>query len=94
MRLVWSHEAIECLVEIRAWIEQENPRAAQQVADAIYSAAESLRRFPRMGRHGRRSGTRERVVPGTPYVMPYRVRKGIVEIVAVIHGARGWPPET
>jgi toxin ParE1/3/4 len=94
MKLIWSREAIECLIEIRAWIEQDNPKAARRMAEAILKAGESLRVFPRMGRRGRRTGTRERVVPGTPYVLPYRVRKGVVEIAAVVHGARDWPPET
>lgn len=32
------------------------------------------------------AGTREVVVPGTPYVIPYRLRSDRLEIIAVFHG--------
>jgi toxin ParE1/3/4 len=35
--------------------------------------------------------TRELVVSGTPYIVPYTVRGDVVEIHAVLHGARKWP---
>jgi toxin ParE1/3/4 len=44
-----------------------------------------------MGRPGRVISTRELVVSGTPYIVAYRVREGVVEILAVIHGAQQWP---
>ena len=36
-------------------------------------------------------GTRELVVPRTAYIVPYRVREDVVEILRVLHGARRWP---
>ena len=36
-------------------------------------------------------GTRELIVAGTPYVIPYRVVGDDVEVLAVFHGARRWP---
>ena len=44
-----------------------------------------------MGRQGRIDGTRELVIHGLPYIIPYRMRHGRVEILAVIHAARRWP---
>jgi toxin ParE1/3/4 len=44
-----------------------------------------------MGRPGRVTGTRELVVDGTPYILPYRVRNRVVQILRVLHGARRWP---
>jgi plasmid stabilization system protein ParE len=35
--------------------------------------------------------TRELVVANTPYLVPYRVRNNVVEILRVFHGARKWP---
>jgi toxin ParE1/3/4 len=37
------------------------------------------------------SGTRELIVPDTPYVIPYRVRGGSLEVIAVFHGRQQWP---
>jgi plasmid stabilization system protein ParE len=44
-----------------------------------------------MGRPGRVLGTRELVVPDTPYVIPYRVRRERLELIAVFHGRQKWP---
>jgi plasmid stabilization system protein ParE len=40
----------------------------------IVDGVERLSRFPALGRPGRIAGTRELVVPGTRYLVPYRVR--------------------
>jgi toxin ParE1/3/4 len=45
------------------------------------------------GRPGRWPGTRELIIPGTPYIVPYRVKGPVVEILRVFHGARRWPDE-
>jgi toxin ParE1/3/4 len=31
------------------------------------------------------------VVANTPYLVPYRVRNNVIEILRVFHGARKWP---
>jgi toxin ParE1/3/4 len=40
---------------------------------------------------GRVPGTRELVIPKTPYVVPYRVRGSTIEIARVYHSSRRWP---
>ena len=47
--------------------------------------------FPLSGRDGRVDGTRELVIPGTQYIVAYRVVDSGVEILAIMHGARQWP---
>lgn len=37
--------------------------------------------------------TRELVIPGTPYFLPYRVKGDVVQILGVIHEARKWPED-
>ena len=44
-----------------------------------------------MGRPGRVLGTRELVIPDTPYIIPYRVRGDRLELIAVFHGRQKWP---
>jgi len=46
---------------------------------------------PSMGRSGRVSGTRELVIPKTPFVVSYRVQAGMTQILRVYHSARRWP---
>ena len=45
-----------------------------------------------LGRTGRVPGTRELLVPSTPYSVAYTVdsRRDVVQVLAVIHGARLW----
>jgi toxin ParE1/3/4 len=58
----------------------------------LRAAAESLVEMPHRGRPGRWQGTRELIIPSTPYLIPYRVRGEVIEILRVFHGARQWPP--
>ena len=44
-----------------------------------------------MGRPGRVLGTRELVVPGTPYIIPYRARGEYLDLLAIFHGHQKWP---
>ena len=91
MNIVWSPRAIEHLKHLRAYIAQDNPKAANRVAAAQLEAVERLAELPNLGRPGRVAGTRELVVPGTPYVIPYRLRGDRLEIIAVFHGRQKWP---
>lgn len=60
----------------------------------LLAAVERLAELPNLGRPGRLLGTRELVVPGTPYVIPYRVRSERLEIIAVFHQRQQWPPRS
>ncbi|HEX6804067.1 MAG TPA: type II toxin-antitoxin system RelE/ParE family toxin [Terriglobales bacterium] len=73
------------------YIGRDNPSAAAHTVELVVRAVMQLDRFPSIGRPGRVAGTRELVVTGTPYIVPYRVRSGRVEILRVFHGARRWP---
>ena len=91
MNIVWSPRAIEHLAHLRAYIAQDNPKAANRVAAAMLDAVERLAELPNLARPGRVAGTRELVVKGTPYVIPYRLRGDRLEILAVFHGRQKWP---
>ena len=91
MTVVWSARAIRHLSALRAYIARENPDAAAGVALMLLAAVERLAELPSLGRPGRLAGTRELVVPGTPYLIPYRVRSERLEIIAVFHQRQQWP---
>ncbi len=57
----------------------------------VFRAVNLLQENPAMGRAGRVAGTRELVVDGTPYIVPYRVRGDAVEILRMFHARRKWP---
>jgi toxin ParE1/3/4 len=91
MKVVWSPRAVRHLVALRKYIEQDSEQNAALVAQRILKSVELLQTQPNMGRPGRLPGTRELVVPDTPYVIPYRVRHEQLELIAVFHGRQRWP---
>ncbi|MGK2958777.1 MAG: type II toxin-antitoxin system RelE/ParE family toxin [Acidimicrobiales bacterium] len=91
MIVIWSPTARAHLGRVQAFIVEDNPRAAATMAKRILTAVERLIDFPASGRPGKLPHTRELVVPGTPFFLPYRVKGQTVEILGVIHGARKWP---
>lgn len=94
MAVIWTKPALRHLEEIQDFIALDNPAAAFAVAEKIRKSVKiRLPDFPLSGRDGRVAGTRELVVPHTPYVIPYRVRKNRIEILAVYHASRRWPEE-
>lgn len=92
MTPVWSPEAIEDIAALRAYIEQDDKAAALRVALHIVQNVETLLSDnPEMGRPGRVPGTRELVIPKTPFIVPYRVVGATIQILRVYHGRRRWP---
>jgi toxin ParE1/3/4 len=89
--IIWSPRAISHLTALRAYVARENPANASGVAMTLLGAVERLAAFPNLGRTGRVAGTRELVVPGTQYVIAYRLGSGRLEVLAVFHGRQKWP---
>ena len=91
MQVRWLRRALNNLDEEAAYIARDDPGAAARIVERIVTSVERLGAHPVSGRPGRVPGTRELVVSGTPYLVPYRVRGETVEILRVFHGARKWP---
>jgi toxin ParE1/3/4 len=91
MKIVWSRRAIRHLAAIRDFIAEDNPSSAAAIAAQIVDSVELLVAHPQLGRAGRVPGTRELVIAGTPYVVPYRIRRDRLDLIAVFHGRQKWP---
>ena len=85
--VVWSPGALANVRAIKAYVTQENPRAAQALARRLIDAGEGLVLFP----------NRRRPVPGSvyrelltvdPYIIRYRVKGEQVSILRIRHAAR------
>lgn len=92
MQIVWLKTALKNLDEIAEYIAQDSPQAAQQVMDAIEIQVKLLATQPALGRSGRVLGTRELVISNTHYLVPYRIKNNMVEILRVFHTSRR-PPQ-
>lgn len=92
MTIKWSPEAVGDLNELRAYIAEDDSKAARRMVLHIVDTVESMiPNNPHIGRSGRVPGTRELVIPRTPFIVPYRFAAGAIEVLRVYHGARRWP---
>ena len=91
MKPYWTPAALQDLSDIRNYIALDNDAAAQRIIQRIFEQVGILETMPGLGRPGRITSTRELVVSGTPYIVPYRVQEGRLEILRVLHAARKWP---
>lgn len=91
MKLRWTLPAVEQLHPVYDDIGAENPAAALRVVERIRSAIRQTSRLPFTGRKGRVAGTREAIVPGTLYLVAYRIHEDAIHVLAILHGAQKWP---
>ena len=90
MRLRWTRLAERDLDDIATYIGQDSPAAAARVILELIEQVETLLpAHPAIGRSGRIVGTRELVIGGLPYVIPYRVCGQDIEILRCIPRAAG-----
>ena len=85
------HGALAPLFASQEHIEKDAEQSAALVAGRSLEAVDLLESHPELGRPGRLVGTRELIVAGTPYIIPYRVRGESLELIAVFHGRQKWP---
>jgi toxin ParE1/3/4 len=91
MRVRWLTRALANLDAIGEYIAKDDPVAAAQTVLRILDAVDAMASDQiHMGRPGRVAGTRELVV--TPsYLVPYRVKGNVLEILRVMHARQRWP---
>lgn len=91
--LYWSEDALAEFREAITYIAQDDPTSARVVRGRIDEAALLLQSRP-IGRQGRVSGTYEKPVTRTPYIIAYALSDEAVTILRVIHSRRDWQDET
>ena len=94
MAVLWSARAHNDLRGIWRYLLERNLDAAEATHRRIITSAGSLADHPRLGRAGRSPGTRELVVPGSPYIVVYRIVGEDVSIDHVWDGRRNGPIRT
>jgi len=92
-RFVLAPQAAEDIERILSYIERDDPTAADRLQARLWGAFRRLAEFPEAG-HARKDLAGDRPIlfwPVGRYLILYRVRSGVVEIVAVLHGRRDIP---
>jgi addiction module RelE/StbE family toxin len=91
LKIFWLKLARLDLHDIRDYISQDNPEAAVKTILNIIDAVEKLSILPEIGKPGRVKNTRELIISGIPYTVPYRIKGDRIEILRVLHQARKFP---
>jgi toxin ParE1/3/4 len=87
-RIRWTREAADQLEAIVLYIQKDDAKAAYKVAQTILDRIADLETLPAIGRPGEQAGTRELV--SAPYVIVYRLKDDVAEILHIWHGAQDW----
>jgi toxin ParE1/3/4 len=91
MQIRWTNKALDNLDAAIEYITANNPAAARKVARNILNSIRLLKDQPGLGRPGRVTGTRELVISGLPYIVPYLEEDGRIVILRIMHSSRKWP---
>ena len=90
-RVRWTMPAATDFMRIVERIRDDNPSAAQRVAQSIYKGVAALRTFPHRGRIGLAPETRELVFAPWPYIVVYEIIEDDVQILRIRHASQDWP---
>jgi len=91
-KLIWSPKAVADLEEICQYISRDSEHYARLFAQRIIAVVEMIADFPMAGRvvpEYHRDDLRERIFQN--YRIVYRIKSELIEIVAIVHGARLLP---
>lgn len=82
-------EAFNDIDELRAWIAEDDPDAADRVVTAIFDRIRALVRFPHQGYRRPSLSSRElRFALAGEYVIAYAPETRPLRVLAVFHGRR------
>ena len=90
MRIRWTRKALGNLDVAVKYIAADSPGNARKVAQKIRASIQLLSRQPGMGRPGRVTGTRELVISGLPFIVPYAEYNGEIVILRIVHTSMKW----
>jgi toxin ParE1/3/4 len=76
------------LIAVWRWIANDNPQAATEMLYRIEKAMLNIDAFPEMGPKRPEIGSDARTHSVGPFLILYRVKAEIVEIVRVLHSSR------
>lgn len=91
MQIRWTKKALNNLDAAVKYIAKESPTNAQMVAQKIWNSMQLLTTQPGLGRPGRIDGTRELIIGGLPYIVPYLEQEGVIVILRIMHTSMKWP---
>lgn len=92
MKIIWSPLAVDRASEIAEYIARDNPTAAENWVNAIFTHVEQLKKFPESGRNVPEINNyffRELIYGN--YRIVYRIEENRVSILTIRHGKQILP---
>lgn len=89
MKITWTREALNKLIEIEDFIAQDNPRRAEEFVDSLIERGELIKNNVRIGRivpEISNTSIRELLIKN--YRLVYQVQKSEIIILTVFEGHR------
>ncbi len=91
MTILWTQPARDSFCQHIEYLLKRSPAGARKVKTVVLEAIAHLEQTPFMGRPGRWQNTRELVIDKHPYIVAYRIRVEIIEILYIHHTRQDWP---
>ena len=88
LNILWTKRALANLESELDYYGQINPILAKELTLIIQKSINNISHMPAIGCAGKKIGTREFIVDKYPYILAYRVRNDVLEILAIIHQKR------
>ena len=86
-KIGWTSLSLKDLLEIKTYIQRDNPKAAKREAQRIRKSVDRLARFPESGRKSKDIPFVRELISGN-YRLFYRMHNSQIEILRVYHGKR------
>jgi toxin ParE1/3/4 len=93
MIVLWLPAAKRDRRDIWDYVAANDIEAAVRLDELFDVAVDQLAVFPNSAPRGAISGTRE-MVPHPNYRLVYQVEEEVIRVLAIIHVARLWPPNS
>ena len=87
-RILLTPQAHQDLLEIWIYVAQDSLKAADQFLSIIDGKLNMLARAPRIGRKREELALGLRSFPAGSYIVFYRLGRGTLEIIRILHGSR------
>lgn len=91
MQIEWSTMALKSLENIYDYLCAKDHELAVKTYAAIQKQVSILSNHQQYGKAGRIFGTRELFRSDYPYVIPYRIKGDVTEILYVFHSSQKLP---
>ena len=89
MKLIWTNEALEKLLEIRKFISQDSPERGEKFINYLVDRGESIFKNPQIGRNVPEiSNPNIRELIAKKYRIVYYIQSDQIEILTIFEGHR------